>query len=118
MKAAKRDESGVFNSILVHFGSDKARFNTNHLKINRSIMTVPTAWRFKPMTEVGLKLQLPLNKNGKARPIQCRGIIVDCRPLKQKGRYQVDLFLTNVPARHASLLQKLVSPIQSSESIS
>ncbi|MBI4025998.1 MAG: hypothetical protein HY360_13515 [Verrucomicrobia bacterium] len=107
MKAAKKDDSGIFDSILVHFGPDKARFHPAHLKINRSIITVPSAWQFKPLTEVGLKVQLPPGKTRTDRPIECRGIIVECRPLKQKGRYHVDLLLTEIPSRHANLFERL-----------
>jgi hypothetical protein len=108
MRAAKNDESGIFDSILVHFGSNKARFHPHLLKINRSIITVPTAWHFKPLTEVDLKVQLPAAKKKPSKKfIQCRGIIIDCRPLKQKGRYHVDLLLTDIPSRHATAFQKL-----------
>ncbi len=107
MKAAKKDASGVFDSILVHFGSDKARFSPQALKVNRSVITVPSAWQFKPMTEVGLKVQLPGKKNGLSKAVQCRGIIVECRPEK-KGLYQVDLLLTDIPQKHANLFEKLV----------
>ena len=109
MKAAKKDESGVFDSVLVHFRSDKARFHSNHLKINRSIITLPTAWRFKPLTEIGLKLELPPSGKGASRFIQCRGIIVECRPLKRKGHYHVDMLLTHIPSRHEAFVQKLIS---------
>jgi len=112
VKAAKKDDSGIFDSVLVHFGSDKARFHSTHLKINRSIITVPTAWHFKPMTQIGLKLELPSNdKGGKtaARLINCEGIIVECRPLKQKGRYHADLLLTHIPSRHEALIQKMIA---------
>lgn len=108
LRAAQNDESGVFDSVLVHFGSDKARFQPADLKIRRSILTLPTAWHFKPMTEVDLKLLVPSGKTGKTHPIQCRGIIIDCRPLKsrEKGRFQVDLLLTEIPSRYAGFFQK------------
>ncbi len=109
MKAAKKDNSGVFDSILVHFRADKARFRSAHLKFNRSIITVPTAWHFKPLTEIGLKLELPFSgKNGR-RLIDCRGIIVECRPLKRKGHYHTDLLLTHIPSRHEVLVRTIIS---------
>ncbi len=107
MKAAKKDSSGVFDSILVHFGSDKARFKPQTLKVNRSVITVPSAWQFKPMTEVGLKVQVPSKKGSRSKAVQCRGIIVECRPQK-KGQFQVDLLLTDIPDRHANLFHTLV----------
>jgi len=79
------------------------------MRFNRPIITVPSAWHFKPLTEVSLELKLPTgkkNKNG-GPPIQCHGIIIECRPLKQKSRYHVDLLLTDLPTRHANLVQKL-----------
>ena len=103
---AKKDDSNLFESVLVHFGTDKVRFEADHLKMGSSIMTVPSAWRFKPLTEIDLKLELPSGKKTAARSIKCRGIIVECRPLKKKGRYHVDLLLTRVPPQYASLAQK------------
>lgn len=120
MKAAKKDDSGIFDSVLVHFGSDKARFHPQHLKIDRSFITVPSAWQFKPLTEVEVKLQLPPHKKGRGRSLQCRGIIVDCRPLvhknngSQKGSYHIDLFLTHIPIRDASHLRKIAPAFTSS----
>jgi hypothetical protein len=102
---AKQDDSNPFESILVHFGSDKVRFEAEDLKMGSSMMTVPSAWRFKPLTEIDLKMELPSSRKA-ARSIKCRGIIVECRPLKKKGRYHVDLLLTRVPAGYANLTQK------------
>lgn len=109
MKAAKKDTSGIFDSILVHFGKDKVRFDPGHLKINSQhpILTVPTAWHFKPLTEVGLRLEVPSGKKKTSRQIECRGIIVECRPQKKKGHYHVDLLLTHLPSGSSSLFQKL-----------
>ena len=108
MKAAKKDNSGVFDSVLVHFGPEKAKFHSAHLKVNQSVVTVPSAWHFKPLTEVSLEMEFPSGGKSQERPIKCRGIIVECRPLKkQKGHYQVDLLLTHIPSRQASLFQRL-----------
>jgi hypothetical protein len=104
--AAKKAPSDLFDSILVHFGSDKARFHPTHLKIDRSFITVPTAWHFKPMTEVKIKIQVP-SKSGNEKLIQCHAIILDCRPLKPKGHYEVDLFIIDLPQRHTGTLEKL-----------
>ncbi len=109
MKAAQKDTSGIFDSILVHFNDDKARFDSTHLKVDRSIITVPTAWQLKPMTEVSLKLQPPAKQRKKGRPIECHGIIVACRPQKKKGHFHVDLLVTDLPTRHASTLKKLAA---------
>lgn len=109
MKAAQKDTSGVFDSILVHFNDDKARYDSTHLKLDRSIITVPSAWAMKPMTEVRLKVQPPAPKSKKGRPIECHGIIVACRPQKKKGHFHVDLLLTDLPTKDASKLRRLAT---------
>ena len=113
MKAAKKDGSSVFDSILVHFGSDKARFHPTHFKVHHSVITVPSAWRFKPLAHVGVTFHLPPEKSNKReRLVPCQGIIADCRPLKQKRHYHVDLLLTEIPPRYASFFKKLIPGIQ------
>lgn len=104
---AKKDLASLFESVWVHFRSDKAKFEPEHLKVSPSRLSVPTKWRIKPLTEIGLELELPAEKKAVARSIKCRGIAVDCRPLKKKGHYQVDLLLTHVPPQYTDLTQKI-----------
>jgi len=108
VRAVIKDLSADLNSVLVHFGADKARFHPMHLRVNRSIITVPSAWHFKPLTEVSVKLQLPPGHKSKRalKAVECRGIIVECRPWKQKGRYHVDLVLADLPTRHEPLFKR------------
>jgi hypothetical protein len=111
---AKKDTSGIFDSVLVHFGPEKARFHPTHLKISRSFLTVPSAWQFKPLTEVSLTVEVPRSKKSKAKKeIKCRGIIIDCKPLHKKKQtkdlhYQVDLLLADVPTKHSETIKKLI----------
>jgi len=106
-RGAKKNPSGIFDSILVHFGSDRARYHPSHLKMSRSFITVPTAWKFKPLTEVCLDVHLPKTKKGSM--IKCHGIIINCRPIKNnKGHYQVDLLLSDVPRKYEKSFEKLV----------
>jgi hypothetical protein len=107
IRAASKDTSGVFDSILVHFGPEKARFHPAHLKLSRSFITVPTAWKFKPLTEVCMEVHLPNSKKGSM--VKCHGIIINCRPVKKKkGHYMVDLLLSHVPPKYESAFNKLV----------
>jgi hypothetical protein len=106
MKAAQKDPSGVFDSVLVHFGSGKARYHPMHLKVHRSMITVPSAWAFKPLSQVLVKVEVP-SRNGKNRLINCHAVVVACRPLKGKGHYLVDLYITDLPESHTQTLQKI-----------
>lgn len=107
VRSAKKDHSGVFDSILVHFNEDKARFHPDHLKLSRSFISVPTAWKFKPLTEVCMEVHVPKTKKGSM--IKCHGIIVNCTPIKsKKGHYQVDLLLSDIPKKHESAFKRLV----------
>jgi hypothetical protein len=107
IKAARKDTSGVFDSVLVHFGPEKARFHPTHLKMSRSFITVPTAWKLKPLTEVSLEVHVPKTKKGSM--IKCHGIIINCRPIKnKKGHYQVDLLLSDIPKKYENAFDRLV----------
>jgi hypothetical protein len=111
VNGAKKDTSGVFDSVLVHFGPEKARFHPSHLKLSRSFITVPTAWKLKPLTEVCLEVHVPKTKKGSM--IKCHGIIINCRPIKEnKGHYQVDLLLSDVPKKYEKSIEKLVPHAQ------
>ncbi len=63
----EEDLSGVFDSLLIHYGTSKARFCASGLKVYRSIITLPTAWRLKPFVEVSLDFQLPAQSKNRSK---------------------------------------------------
>ena len=117
MPSLKKRPSGSFDSVLVHFGPEKAKFHSTHLKLSHTFISVPTAWHFKPLTEVSLDLIVP-NKGGKRnalKPIKCHGIIIGCKPLKKKKKsYVVDLLLADLPERYADGFKQLI-PVSAQE---
>jgi hypothetical protein len=106
LQAAKTDTSGIFNSIVVHFRSEQAYFQSNHFKMNGSILTVPTAWYLEPLTQVLIKIELPVRNRQPARSVDCHAVIVDCRPLKKTGQYVADLYFGEIPSEYLQDIER------------
>jgi hypothetical protein len=87
--------------MLVGFGSQQLRFKASQFKMRRSILTIPTAWKFAPMAEIAFEVDAPKRRSKAGESALCRGIVLACRSQKgAKGRYEVDLVLTQVPRSH------------------
>ncbi|MDD2709832.1 MAG: hypothetical protein PHV34_17755 [Verrucomicrobiae bacterium] len=103
MKAGKQ-ETQKFDSVLVHFNEDKVKFSPDQFKVSHPMVTVPSAWPFKRLKEIGVDMEVPISRKS-SQEIKCRGIVVDCRPLKKKkGHYHVDVLLTDVPKQATACL--------------
>lgn len=109
MKAAKRDTSGIFDSLQVHYGGDQANFSADGLKVGKSIITLPSAWEIEPFTEIQVQMENPAAKGSK---INCHGVVVDCRKEKSKNKskkhqYQLSLLLIDLPNSKQKSLEKI-----------
>lgn len=105
----EEDLSEIFDSLVIHYGNEKARFCVSALKVHQSVITLPTAWRLKPFVEVSLDFQIPAQSKKRSQLIKCRAIILDCRSLRKKGHFHTDFFITYIPARHAAAFQQLIA---------
>jgi hypothetical protein len=109
MKGAKRDTSGIFDSLQVHYGGDHASFSADTIKVGKSVITLPSAWSIEPFTEIDFQME---NSKAKAGKINCRGVVVDCRKQKsakksKKEQYEIDLLLIDLPSSKQKSLEKI-----------
>jgi hypothetical protein len=109
MKGAKRDTSGIFDSLQVHYGGDHASFSPASIKVGKSVITLPSAWNIEPFTEIDFQVENSKSKGGK---INCRGVVVDCRRQKSakkstKEQYEIDLLLIDLPSSKQKSLEKI-----------
>lgn len=93
---------------MVGYGDQHVRFKASGLKMRRSILTLPSAWKFVPMSEIAFEVSLPRRRAAARDSALCRGIVLACRPQKSaKNRYEVDLVLTQVPRSHLALFDEV-----------
>lgn len=109
MKGAKRDTSGIFDSLQIHYGGDHANFAADAIKVGKSVITLPSAWNIEPFTEIDFQMENSKTKGGK---INCRGVVVDCRKQKsakrsKKDQYEIDLLLIDLPSSKQKSLEKI-----------
>jgi len=105
MKGAKRDTSGIFDSLQVHYSGDHASFAADAIKVGKSVITLPSAWNIEPFTEIDFQMENTRVKGGK---INCRGVVVDCRKKKsKKEQYEIDLLLIDLPSSKQKSLEKI-----------
>ena len=108
MKSTRGKKKAATDGLLVRYGSEQMRFKPAQFKMKRSILTIPTAWKFKPMAEIAFEVDTPRSKPGTSAASCCRGIVLACRPQKgKKGRYEVDLVLTQVPRNQVELFDEV-----------
>lgn len=80
----------------------------SQLKMRRSILILPSAWKFAPMTEIVFELKSSRLRASGGKDACCRGIVLACRPQKNaKDRYEMDLVLTQVPRNQIHLFDEL-----------
>jgi hypothetical protein len=108
MKGAKRDTSGIFDSLQVHYGGENASFAADSLKVGKSVITLPSAWNIEPFTEMQVQMEDPKARGAK---IDCRGVVVECRRRKalknsKKEQYEVSLLLIDLPSSKQRSLEK------------
>ncbi len=83
-------------------------FKASQIKMRRSILTIPSAWNFAPMTEVAFELKTSKARAPREKGACCHGIVLECRPQKNgKERYEMDLVLTQVPRCQIHLFDEL-----------
>ena len=109
MKGSKRDTSGFFDSLQVHYGGDHASFSPSAIKVGKSVITLPSAWNIEPFTEIDFQVENTKARGGK---INCRGVVVDCRRQKsakksKKEHYEIDLLLIDLPSSKQKSLEKI-----------
>lgn len=109
MKGAKKDTSGIFDTLQVYYGGSHASFSPDQLKVGKSVITLPTAWNIEPFTEIDVQMENPKAKKAK---LTCRGVVVDCRKQKsakraEKDRYEVDVLLIDLPTSKQKSLEKI-----------
>lgn len=112
MKGAKRDTSGIFDSLQVHYGGDHASFSPDTIKVGKSVITLPSAWNIEPFTEIDFQMENSKSKDGKGGKINCRGVVVGCRRQKgarksKKEQYEIDLLLIDLPTSKQKSLEKI-----------
>ena len=104
MKPPRRKKKPAPTGLLVRYGAEQMRFKPSQFKMRRSILTIPTAWKFKPMAEVAFEVDAPKYRAKRNGAALCRGIVLACRLQKgKKDCYEVDLVLTQVPRSHIEL---------------
>lgn len=107
MKSTRGKSKTAAEGMLVRYGSEQMRFKPSQFRMRRSILTLPTAWKFKPMAEIAFEVDAPKGRTGRNGAALCRGIVLACRPQKGKnGHYEVDLVLTQVPRSHIELFDE------------
>ena len=107
MKPSKKTKKAVPAELLVRYGAEQMRFKPSQFKMRRSILTIPTAWKFALMTEIAFEVNAPKRHAKRNGATLCRGIVLACRPQKgKKGHYEVDLVLTQVPRSHIEIFDE------------
>ncbi len=106
-KTASHKKQPGSRSIVVRFGKDAVKFSPSDFKVERSLLTIPTAWAFKPMSEISFEIEFPGVNGRRQSPAKCRGIVLSCRPQKRKGHFHVDLFPTQVSPSCGDLFDDL-----------
>lgn len=108
MKPSKGGKKTAPTGLLVRYGAEQMSFKPSQFKMRRSILTIPTAWKFKPMVEIAFEVDAKKSRTGRNGAALCRGIVLACRLQKgRKDRYEVDLVLTQVPRSQIELFDEL-----------
>jgi hypothetical protein len=121
MGATKRDVSGVFDSDIKPKQNRKTAAVDDVFQLGPRGLTFVTDKFMPEWTEVGVEMQLPLNKpakKDKSTAVDCRGVIVECEPVGKSKKYQVSLLFLDLPQRiEAELSDKPVTAHRSAISI-
>lgn len=108
MKITKGKKKAAAAEMVVRYGKEQMRFKPSQFKMRRSILTIPTAWKFTPMTEVAFEVDASKSRKGKSGNGLCRGIVLACRSQKgKKDHFEVDLVLTQVPRSQIELFDEI-----------
>ena len=97
MSGAKRDGSGVFNSVILHLNGQPAAVDARSFHLGPHGFTFLTDHAVEQFTELGIQMLVSSVDGGEGKELDGRGVVVECRAV-DGGRFEVSLLFLDFDA--------------------